>query len=175
MIFSFSTPTSKNLLSPLTKSWIACFIASILSISGIYALISFQSQQFIDQSNALEQDILTQQQTKTQLSNQFDYLETQVQQIQGIRKENTALITALENLFNLIPDQITINSITLDQNALVIKGITPSKELYVFLLESPLKAIFAESRVDFFVLPSGWYNFVSVSKITPAPKGKENE
>lgn len=171
MNLSFSTPTSKHILSPLTKSWIACFIASSLAIVGILGLIAFQADSFVQQSNFTEQETLKQRQIEEQLTQQLNHLQAQVKEIQEIKKENTTLISALENLFDLVPDQITINTISLDQDSLTIKGITPSKELYIFLLESPLKAIFAQSKVDFFVLPSGWYNFVSVNKITPISKG----
>lgn len=165
MHYSFISPSHKPIFSPITKSWIFCFIASGAILLGIYFLLKFQTQAFINQSNNIDQEIVRQGNAKTDLTNQLKYLNTQLDEIKSIQAENTALISALENLFGLIPDQITINSISLTDTDLTIKGITPSKELYIFLLESPLRAIFTESKVDFFVLPSGWYNFVSVSKI----------
>lgn len=165
MRYSFITPLHKPIFSPITKSWFVCFLLSGFVLIGIYTMLSFQTQAFVDQSNNIDQQINRQAQIKNTLTKDFDYLNTQINEIKNIQVENSALIGAIENLFGLIPDQITINSISLTDNELTIKGITPSKELYIFLLESPLKAIFAESKVDFFVLPSGWYNFVSVSKI----------
>lgn len=165
MHYSFISPLRKPIFSPITKSWILCFVVSAFIIVGIVMLLKFQTQTFIDQSN--EVDIKIDQQTilKSNLTADLNYLNTQLNEIKTIQAENAALISAIENLFGLIPDQITINTISLTKNELTIKGITPSKELYIFLLESPLRAIFTESKVDFFVLPSGWYNFVSVSKM----------
>lgn len=165
MHYSFISPLRKPIFSPITKSWILCFVVSAFIIVGIVMLLKFQTQTFIDQSN--EVDIKIDQQTilKSNLTADLNYLNTQLNEIKTIQAENAALISAIENLFGLIPDQITINTISLTENELTIKGITPSKELYIFLLESPLRAIFTESKVDFFVLPSGWYNFVSVSKM----------
>lgn len=165
MNYSFISPLRKPIFSPITKAWALCFVASSLVIVGIYFLLKFQTQSFIDQSNNIDTQINQQASLKTDLTNRLNYLNTQLDEIRTIQEENTALINAIENLFGLIPDQITINSISLTNNELTIKGITPSKELYIFLLESPLRAIFSESKVDFFVLPSGWYNFISVSKI----------
>lgn len=165
MNYSFISPLRKPIFSPITKAWALCFVASSLVIVGIYFLLKFQTQSFIDQSNNIDTQINQQASLKTDLTDKLNYLNTQLDEIRTIQEENTALINAIENLFGLIPDQITINSISLTNNELTIKGITPSKELYIFLLESPLRAIFSESKVDFFVLPSGWYNFISVSKI----------
>lgn len=173
MHYSFVPPLSKPIFSPITKSWILCFFVSGAIIVGILFLLNFQTQAFIDQSNAIDTKIDNQAQIKDNLTNNLDYLNTQLDEIQTIQQENTALIGAIENIFGLIPDQITINTISLTENELTIKGITPSKELYIFLLESPLRAIFTESKVDFFVLPSGWYNFVSVSKIIRKKEDKQ--
>lgn len=174
MHYSFISPLRKPIFSPITKSWFLCFFFSGAILVGIYFLLGFQTQAFIDQSNNIDQEISKQGNIKGDLTNQLKYLNTQLDEIKTIQAENTALLGAIENLFGLIPDQITINTISLTDTELTIKGITPSKELYIFLLESPLRAIFTESKVDFFVLPSGWYNFVSVSKIIKAnQKGKE--
>ena len=51
-----------------------------------------------------------------------------------------------------------------------MRGLTPSKEVYKFLLEAPLRAVFTQTRVEFYPLTSGWFNFVSVSKTHPALK-----
>lgn len=169
MHYSFINPLRKPIFSPITKSWIFCFIISGTILACIYLLLNFQTQAFVNQSNKIDQEITKQGEIKNNLTNQLNYLNTQLDEIKTIQAENTALIGAIENLFGLIPDQITIHTISLTDTELTIKGITPSKELYIFLLESPLQAIFTESKVDFFVLPSGWYNFVSVSKII---KGK---
>lgn len=165
MNYSFTPPLRKPIFSPITKSWILCFFVSGLMVVGIWFLLSFQTKAFIEQSNNIDNQIDDQATLKTNLTADLNYLNTQLNEIKIIQEENTALIGAIENLFGLIPDQITINSISLTNSELTIKGITPSKELYIFLLESPLRAIFTESKVDFFILPSGWYNFVSVSKI----------
>lgn len=173
MIFSFTSPTHKPILTPITKSWLICIMASTLVVMGIWLILSYQTDAFVNQSNTIDQEINRQENTKTDLVNKLDFLNMQISEVAAIKGENTILINAIENLFGLIPDQITLNTISLTDNTLTIKGITPSKELYTFLLESPLKAIFSETNADFFVLPSGWYNFVSISKVINPQKGGE--
>lgn len=174
MTFSFTSPTHKPIFTPVTKSWMVCFFASFLVILMIVFILSRQTVSMIEQTNFIDVEIDKQGVLKNNLQSKINYLNTQVDQISNINQENTTLLVGLENLFGLFPEQIAIDSITLDDKSLIIKGITPSKELYLFLLETPLRAIFNESNVDFFVLPSGWYNFVSVSKII-GPQGDDND
>ena len=83
---------------------------------------------------------------------------------------NNEVQQSLLNLFTLIPDQITITQIKLEEEKLTLKGITPTRELYSFLLQAPLRSIFTTSRVDFFPLPNGWFNFTSISVLNKEAK-----
>ncbi|WP_300919121.1 hypothetical protein, partial [Helicobacter rodentium] len=82
-----------------------------------------------------------------------------------VESQNKMLQESVENLFDLIPEQITLNKIQMEQSQLTLYGTTPSKQIYTFLLEVPLRSIFHQSRADFYMLPNGWYNFVSISKL----------
>ena len=78
---------------------------------------------------------------------------------------NEILKQSLKNLFDLVPDSITLNEILMQKNSLIIKGVTPSRDVYDMLLSAPLKSIFTTSNTSFFQLENGWLNFVSTSKI----------
>ena len=82
-----------------------------------------------------------------------------------IYNKNAILNKSLMNLFNLVPDGVTLNSVYLDNELLKIKGVTPTKDHFKLLFEAPLKSIFAVSNTTFYQLPNGWYNFVSINKI----------
>lgn len=173
--FSFISPNQKILFSNTTRSWIFCFFYSFLSLIVVWEILDFQADRFDKRSKEIQENIVQKQDAQNIFLQQLNFLNSQLQTLQNIHEQNTSLTTALKNLLDLIPEQITINSVELTDQALTIKGITPAKELYTFLLETPLKAIFLESKVDFFVLPSGWYNFVSVSKIDPNIQGEKND
>ena len=87
-----------------------------------------------------------------------------------IAKQNLMLKDSIINLFEMIPEQITLNKIQMEQYQLTLYGTTPSKQIYTFLLEVPLRSIFNQSRADFYLLYNGWYNFVSVSKLNQEEK-----
>lgn len=167
MKLSFISPNRKFFLSSIAQSWVACFIASILVVVMIWFLLDWQIERFLQYSKQIQQQIKQEQSHQDILNQNLSFLQLQIQKIQEAQQQNISLTNAIQNLFELIPEQITINSISLTSQSLIIKGITPSKELYTFLLDPSLKAIFSQSRVNFFILPSGWHNFVSVNKINP--------
>lgn len=166
MRLSFITPNRKFFLSAIVQSWIACFIASTLVIAIVWFLLGWQIERFLQSSNQIHQKIKQEETQQGRLNEELSFIELQLRRIQETQKENASLVNAVKNTFELFPEQITIRSISFTQETLIIEGITPTKELYTFLLDPSLKASFAESRVDFFILPSGWYNFYSVNRVT---------
>jgi len=54
---------------------------------------------------------------------------------------------------------------------LTIQGITPSEDIYNYLLAIPLRSIFEESSVDFTATENGWHNFTSVSRFESIKDG----
>ncbi|WP_235605098.1 hypothetical protein [Campylobacter fetus] len=64
-----------------------------------------------------------------------------------------------------MPDAITLNDVYIDTNSLIVKGLTPTKDVYKLLLEAPLKSIFNSSSTTFYQLENGWFNFVSINKM----------
>lgn len=163
--YSFTAPRPKSIVSKLSKIWIFYTIISvaIIYIGGIYLRIEtniFQSDTQITEDNMDAQD------EKISIINKnTEQLQYEINLEQINKNYNYELQNALSKLFDLIPDQITITQISLEEDKLILKGITPTREIYSFLLQAPLKSIFTTSRVDFFPLPNGWFNFTSISTL----------
>lgn len=163
--YSFTAPRPKSIVSKLSKIWIFYTILSvaIIYIGGIYLKIEtniFQSDTQITEDNMDAQD------EKISIINKnTEQLQYEINLEQINKNYNYELQNALSKLFDLIPDQITITQISLEEDKLILKGITPTREIYSFLLQAPLKSIFTTSRVDFFPLPNGWFNFTSISTL----------
>ncbi len=163
--YSFTAPRPKSIVSKLSKIWIFYTILSvaIIYIGGIYLRIEtniFQSDTQITEDNMDAQD------EKISIINKnTEQLQYEINLEQINKNYNYELQNALSKLFDLIPDQITITQISLEEDKLILKGITPTREIYSFLLQAPLKSIFTTSRVDFFPLPNGWFNFTSISTL----------
>ena len=82
-----------------------------------------------------------------------------------IFSNNTLLKESMKNLFDLVPDQITLKKVQMEKNSLILYGVTPTQDTFNFLLAAPLKSIFHTSNTTFYLTKEGWYNFVSINKI----------
>ena len=165
MRYSFTTANPKSVISRLTKIWIFYILLStiIIHVFGIY--LKIQREAILESMKYSQQNIEVKDKDTDTIRKNIDRLEYEVNLDNMNTKYNSELKDALNNLFKLIPDQITITQMIVDEKRLTLKGTTPTREVYSFLLQVPLKSIFTTSKVDFFPLENGWYNFTSVSEI----------
>ncbi|RAX54955.1 hypothetical protein CCY99_02090 [Helicobacter sp. 16-1353] len=163
MRYSFTSPLPKSIISRLTKIWIFYIILSVMIVylSGLY--LNIERNTLRSNMEIAESNINTQDEQIAKIQADINRLQYELNLDNTNKFYNSELKSALLKLFELIPNQITITQISLEEKRLVLKGITPSREIYSFLLQAPLKSIFTTSRVDFFPLPNGWYNFTSIS------------
>ena len=105
-------------------------------------------------------------QTITQKDTYMEYLLRQKSLGEEIYTRNILLKESMKNLFDLVPDKITLNRVIIKKDSLIIYGKTPTKDTFNFLLSAPLKSIFSSSNTMFYLTKNGWYNFVSTNKIT---------
>lgn len=163
MKYSFTAVQPKRIFSKIVKIWWFYIFLSVFLIGAFSINLKIQTGQSIKNSKDMvqKQDFYYQQIQKVQ-SNQ-KRLEYELLVIKDDITDNMLVKDAIDNLLNLIPDQITISLIEIKDQSLVIKGNTPSKEVFRYLLQDPLKAIFGESKVSFFMLSNGGYEFVSES------------
>ena len=69
------------------------------------------------------------------------------------------------NLFDLVPNRITLSEAKIMENALILYGITPNKDVYNFMLQAPLRSIFHRTYSSFYPAENGWLRFVSTNYI----------
>jgi hypothetical protein len=78
-----------------------------------------------------------------------------------VMTENTVMKESIRNLFDLVPDTITLSRAELDEKSLILYGITPNKDTYEYMLHAPLRSIFNRTYTSFYPAENGWYRFVS--------------
>lgn len=163
MRYSFTLAQPKRILSKIVKIWWFYIFISIGLMVGFVLNLQMQTRVAIKNGSEMEQkQEFYQQQIQKILTNR-KRLEYQLLVIKNDITDNMVIKDAIENLLNLIPDQITISLVEIKDQSLIIKGNTPSKEVFKYLLQDPLKAIFGKSKVSFFMLSNGGYEFVSES------------
>lgn len=177
--YSFTPPIKKTLLKKVSRIWWGYIFLTLFICFGFVFMLKIQAH-FMNKHT--KEAIDSQQRVLREIKDvQSLFLQEEEKVYFGdfIAKQNVLLKDSIENLFDLIPEQITLNKIQMEQYQLVLYGTTPSKQIYTFLLEVPLRSIFTQSRADFYTLPNGWFNFVSVSKLSAdniqTSKTKEEE
>ncbi len=96
--------------------------------------------------------------------NKIKRIEYLAKKYEAISSENTLLKESIQNLFDLVPNQITLTKAELDKKGLVLYGVTPSRDVYNYLLLAPLKSVFQRNVTTFYPLQNGWWRFVSVNE-----------
>ena len=170
MNYSFISPSKKTLLKKVSSIWWGYIFLTLFIFVGFVVMLKIQG--YFMQNGAI-QAINEQKATLEEIKNiqQFLVKEEEIVHFgEFIAKQNLMLKDSIINLFEMIPEQITLNKIQMEQYQLTLYGTTPSKQIYTFLLEVPLRSIFNQSRADFYFLSNGWYNFVSVSKLNQEEK-----
>lgn len=165
MIYSFIKPKLKPLISQLSKIWLI-FIGFIVVIMLVFDIFAIIRTSFLN--SGVKDFILTQEdisKEKTSIDGKIEKLLAEKNAVEGIYASNDILKKSLKNLFDLVPDQITLSKVQMDKNSLILYGSTPSKDTYNFLLASPLRSIFNTTNTTFYQNKKGWYRFVSTNKI----------
>ncbi len=162
---SFIAPRKKHFVSLFSKIWIAFIVLMSLFMLFFNMYIALEVKSF-------KKSIVDLTHERESLEHKIDEDDDAIGLIlrqkalsEEIFSNNTLLKESMKNLFDLVPDQITLKKVEMDRNSLVLYGVTPTQDTFNFLLAAPLKSIFHTSQTTFYLTPQGWYNFVSTNKI----------
>lgn len=165
MKYSFITPRPKPFLSLFSKMW----VIFILSMSGFMLLFDGYLAYEIRSFKTGTVDLTNERETLEKRIDEDDEIIGLILRQKALAEEifsnNTLLKESMKNLFDLVPDQITLKKVEMERNSLILYGVTPTQDTFNFLLAAPLKSIFHTSNTNFYLTKEGWYNFVSVNKI----------
>ena len=169
--YSFIKPQKKPIFSLFSKIWMLFISTVVLIFAAVNLFVELKSGSLRNETQISKQK---QDQIKEQIK-QTDELTALLKQRRDSANEilasNAVLKQSVRNLLDLVPSSITLNEIAMDKNSLVVKGTTPSRDVYNMLLATPLKSIFNTSNTSFYQLDSGWLNFISTNK-TDSLEGK---
>ncbi len=158
---SFIKPRKKKLLDDMSSLWLVFIGLMSVGLIGFGIYVNYKSSFYIKMLEQSHHD-------NEKLGKKVKSLKSDMQ-IFGMQKElftevtstNHIIKESVKNLFDLVPDQITLTDVLMEKDSLILKGYTISKESYALLLEPPLKSIFDESRVSFSTNKRGFFQFVS--------------
>ncbi len=165
-MYSYINPRKKAIISRATKMWLIFFIvmATLVLGYGIYLRLKASSlESKLEEQKKASQTLLS---SLNGFKDEYKTLQMKLILAKEINGSNQLLKKSVKNLFNLVPDQIVLDKVTMKKDSLEIVGQTTTKDAYRLLLEPPLKSIFSSSEVNFeFDGRIGRYRFTSINKI----------
>jgi len=163
--YSFIKPRKKYLLEGDSKFWLLFIFTSIFIMIAFTFFLKMKTSELEEIANLAQKKELEAKESINNLNKKVEFINMQKEKANSIYSSNLLLRDSIKNLFDLVPDQITLDKVQMNKKELIINGSTPSKDIYNFLLLAQLKSIFTKNETTFYMLPNGWFKFVSVNKI----------
>lgn len=161
MKHSLITPRPKRFMTGEIRLVLFFFTFSITMVAGTYLFLWYKTNDYIQNKSAISEKIVSLEASHLKLEEEIKLIEAEAKKAEQISTENTVLKESIRNLFDLIPDGITLSKAELDRKALILYGTTPNKDIYEYMLHAPLKSIFNRTYSSFYPIENGWYRFVS--------------
>jgi cell division protein FtsL len=171
--YSFITPRKKYLISQDTRVWFTFLSTIVVIIIAFYSFLLFKTAQVDGDVAENHQKVKDLRFEITRVEKEINWINEQKRFAEEIYSNNSVIKNSIKNLFDLIPAQITLTSVVMHKEELIVQGITPSKDIYNFLLAVPLKSIFTNSSVEFYRMKNGNYTFRSVNVFEKVINTKE--
>ncbi len=165
MSYSFIKPRKKEFIDVVSKMWLFFIGFVIIFLFSFDILIKIKINSLNEAKNEYISKIVKFKSKMAKIDKNIEFLNKEKIVADNIYSSNTILRDSIKNLFDLVPDQITLSKVDMKKDSLTIYGVTPSKDTFNFLLGSPLKSIFQSSNTIFYLNNDGWYKFVSINKI----------
>ena len=174
MKYSYIKPRKKTFITKDIQLIFTFFSVTIFMLFSTYAFLLFRDYRF-------EEDIADIKRQKEELKaniakvdNHIAVIEKQSMFSEKVFTKNSVLKDSINNLFDLVPNRITLSEAVIMQNGLILYGITPNKDVYNFMLNAPLRSIFHRTYSSFYPVENGWLRFVSTNYIDEEETDSEN-
>ncbi len=163
MKYSYIKHKRKTILTTELQLLLTFFSITIFMLLSTYLFLLFKDYRFIKdresvivQKEALSLNI-------TEMKESIRFIEVEKLLCEKVYTQNSVLKESITNLFDLIPDRITLSEASLLENGLILYGVTPNKDVYNFMLQAPLRSIFHKTYSSFYPTHNGWLKFVSTN------------
>jgi len=165
MKYSYITPRRKSAFTTEVQLLVTFFFITLAMLSITYLFLLFKDYNFLsdmDEMAAVQSELSV---NIEDMKEQITFIEKENLLAQKVYTQNTVLRDSIANLFDLVPQRITLSEAKLLESGLVLYGITPNKDIYNFMLQAPLRSIFHRTYSSFYPAENGWLRFVSTNYI----------
>ncbi|WP_297193766.1 hypothetical protein [uncultured Campylobacter sp.] len=169
MTYSLIKPKQKSLFSFVAKIWLIFYILCIGVILSFYFFVLAKTTLMNMEIETKKQELIKMQEQTSKNNADFDTLTARKNFALSVLTsdgDNMKIRNIVNNLFDFVikSGAIRLESVKMDKFSLELVGITPTKEMFALLIQTPLKSTFDTSSINFYPLSNGWYKFVSVNK-----------
>lgn len=174
MKYSYIKPKAKTAFTKEIQLLFTFFSVTLFMLFITYIFLLFRDYRF-EQDRAMviqkKQDLRV---SISKMNKQITLIEKQSMLSEKVFTKNSVLKDSINNLFDLVPGRITLSSVQIKEDGLVLYGITPNKDVYNFMLQAPLRSIFHRTYSSFYPADNGWLRFVSTNYIDEEEIKSEN-
>lgn len=163
MIHSYIAPRKKSALTQEILLMFMFFGMTLGMLLLTYSFLLFKDYSFSQELQSIENKRVVVEKNLEKMQKDIMLIEKQKQFSQTIYTQNSVLKDSIANLFDLVPQRITLSQAKLLENGLILYGITPNKDIYNFMLQAPLRSIFHRTYSSFYPAQKGWLRFVSTN------------
>ena len=165
MKYSYIKPRKKTPFTPDVQLLLTFFLMTLIMLVSTYAFLLFKNYSFVNEREEFIESKIDLIQSIEKMDNKIAYIKKQKALAEKVFTQNMVLKDSITNLFDLVPERITLSRAELLKNGLILYGITPSKDVYNFMLQAPLRSIFQKTYSSFYPQKDGWLRFVSTNYI----------
>lgn len=161
MKHSFISPRKKRLISGELCLVLFFFTVTIAMVVGTYAFLEYKIYDFVHERKMIVLKEKSLKHSIEEMEEQIKTIEREAKIVEQVTTGNTVMKESIRNLFDLVPEDITLSRAELEEKSLILYGTTPNKETYEYMLHAPLRSIFNRTYTSFYPIENGWYRFVS--------------
>ena len=165
MKYSYITPRRKSAFTTEVQLLVTFFSITLGMLFITYLFLLFKDYSFLsdmDEIAVVQSELSV---NIEDMKEQITFIEKENLLAQKVFTQNTVLRDSITNLFDLVPQRITLSEAKLLENGLILYGVTPNKDVYNFMLQAPLRSIFHRTYSSFYPADNGWLRFVSTNYV----------
>ena len=165
MRYSYINSRKKSAFTDEMQLLFTFFAITLIMLILTYSFLVYKNYRFGQDKIELNQKEITLNISIEDMKKRISFVEKQNALSEMVHTKNIVLKDSIRNLFDLVPQRITLSKASLLENGLILHGITPNKDVYNFMLQAPLRSIFHRTYSSFYPAQNGWLKFVSTNYI----------
>ena len=175
MKYSYITPRKKIVFTSEFQLLFTFFGITLFMLFTTYFFLLFKDYRFSQERVDIIKERYDLNISIDDMKSEITFIEKQSALSQEVFTKNTVLKDSITNLFDLIPQRITLSEAKLLENGLILYGITPNEDVYNFMLQAPLRSIFHKTYSSFYPQENGWLRFVSTNYVKDSEVESQEE